>query len=72
MTPEERDRLAKLEQRVEGIDGWMKSIADDVKALRDIANTGNGALKVTLKFGGILTAAVGICIAIYDRIPFHK
>jgi hypothetical protein len=72
MTPEERDRLARLEARVDGIDGWMQSIAADVKALRDIASTGNGGLKVALKIGAGIIAFFTLAIALYDRIPFHK
>jgi hypothetical protein len=75
VTPEERDRLARVETRVDGIDAWMESIAKDVKALRTVADTGNGALKTVLIVGGVLAAVMTAAWAVFDKvfpsIPHH-
>ena len=76
MTPEERDRLAKLEARFEGLDDWMRSIAADVKDLRAVAHTGQGALRMSLKIGawvaGLIAAAAAIATLIEKLIALLK
>lgn len=67
MTPAERDRLARLEQRVEGLDDWMKSISGDVKKLVGAANMANGAWGATLKIGGILLVVAGFIAWVAEK-----
>lgn len=67
MTPGERDRLARLEQRVEGMDEWMRSISGDVKKLVGAANMANGAWGATLKIGGILLVVAGFIAWLVEK-----
>jgi microcystin-dependent protein len=43
MTPEERDRLAKVEQKVADMEPWLKEIDDKLDRLIAAANMGKGA-----------------------------
>ena len=56
MTPEERDRLARLEQRVEGLDAWMKSINTKLDEVRTAAHMGAGAWWIILRLGAVVVA----------------
>ena len=70
MTPEERDRLAKVETKIEGLDDWMRSISDDVKELRRVAHVGQGAFALFLKIGAVTAALAGAAAWLFDK--FHK
>ena len=71
MTPEERDRLAKVETKVESQDDWLRSIAKDVSEIKEAAHMGRGAWLFLLRLGAVLTAMAAAAAWIFDRIP-HK
>lgn len=61
VTPDERDRLVKVEiemrevrSDVKDIKGDIKTLAESLKKLEAIAATGNGGLRTALFIGGIL------------------
>ncbi len=61
MTPEERDRLAKLEVKVAGITGELASISSKLDQLIAAANMGKGAWWAVLRLGGLLVVAGSAC-----------
>src|SRR5690606_34977785 len=67
MTPEERDRLAKVEAEVKGIKDWLREIHADQKKMLAAMNMGEGAWKATLKIGGLLVLAAGALAWVFDR-----
>lgn len=69
MTPEERDRLARLEVKVEGVEAWLKSIDEKQDELIDIANRGKGALRIILLLGGTLAALTAAGAWVVDHLP---
>jgi len=69
MTPEERDRLARLEQRVEGLDAWMKSINSKLDELRTAAHMGAGAWWIILRLGAVLVSIAAAFAWLLDRWP---
>lgn len=70
MTVEER--LARLETKVEGQKDWLESIAGDVKALRDQASMGKGALMLLLKIGGGMTIVVAAVVWVFEKLHVIK
>jgi hypothetical protein len=66
------ERLARLETEVKGQKDWLESIASDVKALRDQANMGKGALMLLLKIGGGLAAIIGAGVWILEKLHILK
>lgn len=54
MSPEERDRLARLEANEINTLKMLEEVRDDVKAIREQANKWKGAFTVLLGLGGIL------------------
>jgi hypothetical protein len=69
MTPEERDRLTRLEQRVEGLDAWMKSINTKLDELRTAAHMGAGAWWIILRLGAVLVSITAVLAWLFDRWP---
>lgn len=61
MTPAERERLAKVEVKVETLDEWMAKIDGKVDMIVAAAHMGKGAWLLLLKLG---TAAVVIGTAV--------
>ena len=70
MSPDERDRLAKVEQIVAGQQESLKSIEAKLDHLTSIADMGRGALWLSLKVGGLLTIAAAAIWALAEK--FHK
>lgn len=70
MSPDERDRLAKVEQIVAGQQESLKSIEAKLDHLTSIADMGRGALWLSLKVGGLLTIAAAAIWALAEQ--FHK
>ncbi len=68
MTPDERDRLAKVEQIVAGQQESLKSIEAKLDHLTTIADMGKGALWLALKVGGVLAALAAALWALFDKI----
>lgn len=66
MTPDERDRLTRVESKVDELTKDVQSIAEDVKAMRSQANMWKGGMAVLLGLGGFL-GAVGALL--FDSIP---
>jgi len=71
MTPQERDRLTRLEQRVEGLDAWMKSINTKLDELRTAAHMGAGAWWIILRLGAVLVSIAAALAWLFDHLP-HK
>ena len=70
MSPEERDRLVKVEQILIGQKEALDQIKESVERLETLANMGKGALSLFLKLGAVLTAVVAVAWAAFDK--FHK
>lgn len=70
MSPEERDRLAKVEQILAGQKEALDAIKESVARLEAYANMGRGALGLFLKLGAVVTAIVAVGWAVFDK--FHK
>lgn len=70
MSPEERDRLAKVEQILAGQKETLDAIKESVSRLEAYANMGRGALGLFLKLGAVVTAIAAIAWAVFDK--FHK
>lgn len=68
MTPDERDRLAKVEQIVAGQQESLKSIEAKLDYLTSIADMGKGALWLALKVGGLLAVLIAALWAILDKV----
>jgi hypothetical protein len=58
MTPDERDRLARVEVQFQTIATDLHEMKDDVRALREQSNRWKGAFAVILGVGGIIGWAV--------------
>ncbi len=70
MTPDERDRLAKLEQVVADMKDDLAEIKKSTARLEAYADMGQGALGVFLKLGGLVAVLVAAGWALFER--FHK
>ena len=70
MTPDERDRLAKLEQIVADMKDDLAEIKKSTARLESNAHMGQGALGVILKLGGLVAVLVAAGWALFER--FHK
>ena len=70
MTPNERDRLAKLEQVVADMKDDLAEIKKSTARLESYAHMGQGALGVFLKLGGLVALLVAAGWALFER--FHK
>ena len=68
MNPEERDRLAKVEQKVADMEPWLKEIDEKLDRLIAAANMGKGAGWAVLKLGGLMVMAAGAVAWLYDRV----
>lgn len=62
MTPDERDRLTKVETKVEGIEEIVGELRDDMKALRSMAENAKGGWATLMIVGGIGTAIGGALV----------
>ena len=54
MTPDERDRLSKLEQTVAIQQEWLRSMDHKLDELIAAANMGKGAWWFMMKIGGLI------------------
>lgn len=71
MTPEERDRLVKVETKLESMDDWLRTIASDVGEIKKAAHMGSGAWWLLLRIGAVMVVIAGAFAWIFDRLP-HK
>jgi len=62
MTPDERDRLAKVEQRVENQAEDIREIKSDVKEILAAINQAKGAWKLYVAIGTV-SGAIGAAVA---------
>ena len=69
MTPEERDRLARLEVEVAGLNAWLRSIDGKLDEVRAAAHMGKGAWAVSLRLGAFIIAVCGAFAWLFDRLP---
>lgn len=67
MTPDERDRLTRLEADHASLKDWMRSIDAKVDDLRTIASMGRGVLWFCLKAGAVAVAVGALAAWLYDR-----
>jgi hypothetical protein len=68
MNPKERERLARVEQKVADMEPWLREIDDKLDRLIAAANMGKGAWWAVLKLGGLLVLATGAVAWLYDRV----
>lgn len=68
MSPDERDRLAKVEQIVAGQQESLKSIEAKLDHLTSIADMGKGALWLALKVGGVMAMLIAAAWAVFDKL----
>lgn len=68
MSPDERDRLAKVEQIVAGQQKSLESIEAKLDHLTSIADMGRGALWLALKIGGVLAMLIAAAWALFDKL----
>ena len=67
MTPDERDRLVKVEQIVAGQKEDLGEIKASLKRLEELANMGKGALALFLKAGVVVAGLIGAAWAVADK-----
>lgn len=70
MTPEERDRLVRLEAKHEQLEEWMASISKKLDEVRLVAHMGKGALWIMLKLGAVALALAGAGAWAFEK--FHR
>lgn len=68
VTPEERDRLARLEATVAGQQKWLEDIDKKLDDLLAAANMGKGAWWVMLRIGGVLVVIGGAAAWLIDKV----
>lgn len=71
MTPDERDRLTRVEEATKDARDDIKEIKESIKKLERIASQGKGALHSALFLGGILGWVAGIGITIFQMFKGH-
>jgi hypothetical protein len=67
MSPEERDRLARLEVRTEHQQVQLDSIVRKLDQLLEAAAMGKGAWWAILKIGGIMTVIGGVIAWVWSQ-----
>ena len=70
MNARERERLARVEQKVADMEPWLREIDDKLDRLIAAANMGRGAWWAVLKLGGVLVLAAGALAWLHDRLRF--
>lgn len=68
MTPDERDRLTRLETEVAGMKQWLQSIDGKQDELLAAANMGKGAWWIILRIGGVLVVLGGAAAWLIDKV----
>ncbi|HVO17343.1 MAG TPA: hypothetical protein VMV26_19125 [Alphaproteobacteria bacterium] len=68
MNSRERERLARVEQKVADMEPWLREIDEKLDRLIAAANMGQGAWLAALKLGGLLVLATGAVAWLYDRV----
>ncbi|HEX7005578.1 MAG TPA: hypothetical protein VF274_00435 [Alphaproteobacteria bacterium] len=68
MTAKERERLARVEQKVADMEPWLREIDEKLDRLIAAADMGRGAWWAVLKLGGLLVLAAGGFAWLYDRV----
>lgn len=68
VTPEERDRLARLEATVAGQQKWLEDIDKKLDELLAAANMGKGAWWILLRVGGVLVVLGGGAAWLIDKV----
>ncbi len=71
MNPDERDRLARVEEQgrergddIKEIKDLLKGMSDRLAHLERVAATGNGALRTAFIVGGVIGWLVGLAVSI--------
>jgi len=75
MTPDERDRLTRLESSVEQLkkndehlEARIERMDGKLDRLLTAAAMGKGAWWMIMKVGGVLTLIVGVAVWLYERV----
>jgi hypothetical protein len=68
MNSRERERLARVEQKVADMEPWLREIDEKLDRLIAAANMGQGAWWAVLKLGGLLVLTAGAVAWLYDRV----
>lgn len=68
MTPDERDRLTRLEVEVEQLTDRLKNMDGKLDQLVTAASMGKGAWWIIIKLGGVLAFISYVVIQVYDRV----
>lgn len=68
MTPEERERLARLETNYQHISGKVDTMDGKLDQILTAAAMGKGAWWALLRFGGVLTLALGAGAWAYEHL----
>lgn len=69
MTPDERDRLARLEAEHRTLKEWTESIDKKVDRLLEAASMGKGAWWAMLRVGGLMVLVATAGAWIFDHFP---
>jgi hypothetical protein len=69
MTPEERDRLVRLEERVAAFSDDMVEIKGDVKRIASVLDQSKGGWRAAMFLMG-LSATIGAAVAKIAALPF--
>ncbi len=67
MTPDERDRLAKVEVKVEAIEKMLSEMDGKLDTVVSAASFGRGALWAALKIGGFAVLVIAAGGWLWDR-----
>ena len=70
MSPEERDRLVRLEERFDAQQKQLDAIDGKLDSLMAAANMGKGAWWLIIRIGAVLTTLVGVGAWAFDK--FHR
>lgn len=70
MTPEER--LARLEAKMESLEGWLKVVAEDTSEIKEMANKGRGAIALLMKIGIMLAAGIALLDYLMHKVGLIK
>jgi hypothetical protein len=72
MTPQERERLVKVEERVANISDDLADISEKLDRLIAAANMGKGAWLAVLRLGGVLVVLGGAIGWVTDHWSWLK
>jgi hypothetical protein len=69
VNPDERERLAVVETRLNNFEAMLGRIDDRTKTLTDAYMMGKGAWKAAMKIGGLALLIAGASAWVIDHLP---